>query len=64
MKAVRRYAKSCSSSERHLLLAVCTVCDFGHLANDLAADRAWQDITTGCDARLRAAIAACVMAAP
>jgi len=62
--AARHYAKTCSSGERRLLLAVCTVCDFGHLADDLAAGRAWQDITMGCDARYRAAIAACVMEAP
>lgn len=61
--AACRYARTCSS-ERRLLLAVCTVCDFGHMADDLATGRAWQDITTGCDARYRAAIAACVMEAP
>jgi hypothetical protein len=49
-----------SSGERRLLLAVYTVCDFGHLADG----RARQDITMGCDARYRAAIAACVMEAP
>ncbi|MBR0999301.1 MULTISPECIES: hypothetical protein [Bradyrhizobium] len=62
--AVRRYAGKCSSGEYRLLLAICALADFGHVADELAAGRAWQDITRGCDLRFRAAIAACVEAAP
>jgi hypothetical protein len=47
-----------------LLLAICAAVDFAHVADDLAAGRAWQDIAAGCDRRCRAAIAACVMEAP
>jgi hypothetical protein len=61
---VRRYAETCSSGEFRLLLAICTLVDFGHLADDLADGKAWQDLVTGCDRRFRAAIAACVMEAP
>jgi hypothetical protein len=64
VKAVRRYAKTCSSGEYRLLLAVTAFADFGHVADELAGGRAWQDITRGCDLRYRAAIAACVAAAP
>lgn len=62
--AVRRYAGKCSSGEYRLLLAICAFADFGHVADELSAGRAWQDITRGCDLRFRAAIAACVEAAP
>jgi hypothetical protein len=62
--AVRRYAGKCSSGEYRLLLAVCALADFGHVADELTGGRAWQDITRGCDFRFRAAIAACVEAAP
>ena len=61
---VRRYAGKCSSGEYRLLLAVCALADFGHVADELAGGRAWQDITRGCDHRFQAAIAACVEAAP
>lgn len=64
VKAVRRYAKTCSSGEYRLLLAICAFADFGHVADELVAGRAWQDITRGCDLSFRAAIAACVEAAP
>lgn len=47
-----------------LLLAVAAFADFGHVADELAGGRAWQDITRGCDLRYRAAIAACVAATP
>jgi hypothetical protein len=62
--AVRRYAGKCSSGEYRLLLAICAFADFAHVADELAGGRAWQDITRGCDLRFRAAIAACVEAAP
>ncbi|MBR0749983.1 hypothetical protein JQ582_39345 [Bradyrhizobium japonicum] len=62
--AVRRYAGKCSSGEFRLLLAVCALADFGHVADELSGGRAWQDITRGCDLRFRAAIAACVEEAP
>lgn len=62
--AVRRYASKCSSGEYKLLLAICAFADFGHVGDELAGGRAWQDITRGCDRRFRAAIAACVEAAP
>jgi hypothetical protein len=62
--AVRRYAKTCSTGEYRLLLAACALADFGHVADELADGRAWRDITRGCDLRFRAAIAACVQAAP
>jgi hypothetical protein len=62
--AVRRYAGICSSGEFRLLLAICTLVDFGHLADDLADGKAWQDLVMGCDRRFRAAIAACMMEAP
>jgi hypothetical protein len=45
VKAVRRYAKTCSSGEYRLLLAVTALADFGHVADELAGGRAWQDIT-------------------
>ncbi|MHC2623871.1 hypothetical protein ACVIW2_005903 [Bradyrhizobium huanghuaihaiense] len=61
--AVRRYARKCSSGEYRLLLAICAFADFGHVADELAGGRAWQDITRGCELRFRA-IAACVEAAP
>jgi hypothetical protein len=64
VKVVRRYAKTCSSGEYRLLLAVAALADFGHVADELADGRAWQDITRGCDLQYRAAIAACVEAAP
>ena len=63
-KAVRRYATTCSTGEYLLLVAICALVDFADLADDLAGSRAWQDITRGCDGRFRAAIAACVEAAP
>jgi hypothetical protein len=63
-RAVRRYAKTCSTGEYRLLVAIRALVDFADLADDLAGARAWQDITRGCDARFRAAIAACVMEAP
>ena len=62
VKAARSYAKTCSSGEPRLLLAVCAAVDFAYLADDLAGGRAWQDITAGCDLRYRAAIAARVLA--
>ena len=55
--ALRRYAGTCSSGEFRLLLAICTVVDFGHLADDLADGKAWQDLVMGCDRRFRVAIA-------
>jgi hypothetical protein len=58
--AVRRHAGICSSGELRVLLAICLVCDFGHLADELAGGRAWEDITMGCGPRERATIAACV----
>ncbi len=64
VKAARSYSSTCSSGELRLLLAVCTMLDFAHVADDLAGGRAWQDITIGCDLRYRAAIAACVLEAP
>jgi hypothetical protein len=42
----------------------CAFADFGHVADQMAAGRAWRDITMGCDRRYRAAIAACVMEVP
>jgi hypothetical protein len=62
VKAVRRLATKCSSEELRLLLAICAVLDFAHLADDLARGQAWQDD------RMRPAlpwaIAACVLATP
>ena len=63
VEAVRRYAGVCSSGEYRLLLAVCALCDFGHLADDLSGSSTWQNITRGCDQEFRAAIAACIEAA-
>ena len=40
VKAVRQCAKTCSSGEFRLLLAVCALTDFGHIADELAAGRA------------------------
>jgi hypothetical protein len=45
--AVRRYAGTCSSGEFRLLLAVCTLVDFGHLADDLEGGKAWQEVVIG-----------------
>ncbi len=64
VRAVRRYVGVCSSGEFSLLLAVCALSDFGHVADDLSRGTAWQNITRGCDREYRAAIAACVEAAP
>ena len=64
VRAVRRYAGVCSSGEFSLLVAVCALADFGHVADDLSRGTAWQNITRGCDQEYRAAIAACVEAAP
>ncbi|MFQ3451794.1 hypothetical protein PMN64_00495 [Bradyrhizobium sp. UFLA01-814] len=64
VRAIRRYAGFCSSGEFRLLLAVAAFADFGHVADDLSGNTTWQNITRGCDADYRAAIAACVMAAP
>jgi hypothetical protein len=64
VRAVRRYAKVCSSGEYRLLLAICSLADFGHVADELSAGLAWQNIVRGCDREYRAAIAACVKHAP
>jgi hypothetical protein len=64
VKAVRRYAGVCSSGEFRLLLAICAFADFGHVADEMSAGTAWQNISRGCDRRFRAAIAACVMESP
>jgi hypothetical protein len=60
VRAVHCYAKICSSGEYRLLLAICALVDFGHVADELSAGLAWQKIVRGCDGRYRAAIAACV----
>ncbi|WP_027545311.1 hypothetical protein [Bradyrhizobium sp. WSM2254] len=62
--AARRYARTCSSGELRLLLAVLSLADFAHLSDELADGKAWQHMTMGCDRRYRAAIAACMMEAP
>jgi hypothetical protein len=64
VKAVRRYATTCSCGELRLLLALCAAVDFAHVADDLAGGRAWQDMTAGCDLRYRTAIAACILGMP
>lgn len=64
VRAVRRYAGVCSSGEFRLLLAICAFADFGHVADELSAGSAWQNIARGCDSRYRAAIAACVEHSP
>jgi len=63
--AVRTYAGVASQGEHSLLLAICTMVDFGHLADKLAEPHVtWQNIVRGCDGQTRAAIAACIEAAP
>lgn len=62
--AARRYARSCSSGELRLRLAVLALVDFAHLSDELADGKARQDMTMGCDRRYRAAIAVCMMEAP
>lgn len=62
--AVRRYAGKCSTGEFRLLLAICSLCDFGHIADEFASGHAWQNIARSCDREFRAAIAACVEASP
>lgn len=64
VRAARRYAGVCSSGEFRLLLAICSLADFGHVADDLAAGMAWQHIVRGCDHQYRSAIAACVEHSP
>jgi hypothetical protein len=63
--AVRSYAGTASGGERSLLLAVCTLCDFAHVADKLSEQhQAWQNIVSGCDHGFRAAVATCIEAAP
>ncbi|WP_398466539.1 hypothetical protein [Tardiphaga sp.] len=63
--AVRTYAGVASQGEHSLLLAVCAMVDFGHLADKLSEPHVtWQNIVRGCDAQTRAAIAACIEASP
>lgn len=61
IKAVRRYARVCSSGEYKLLLGICTLCDFSHIADGLSKSKTWQTIGRGMDDDFRAALAACVL---
>ncbi|MBI5131499.1 MAG: hypothetical protein HZA66_18840 [Rhodopseudomonas palustris] len=63
--AVRAYAGKASQGEHSLLLAICVLVDFGHVADKLSELLlTWQNIVRGCDRETRAAIAACIEAAP
>jgi hypothetical protein len=63
--AVRTYAGVASQGELSLLLAICAMVDFGHVADKLSEPHlTWQNIVRGCDGQTRAAIAACIEAAP
>lgn len=59
--AVRRYEGVCSSGERVLLLAICCLCDFAWLADELQQGLTWQQFSrVGGD--YRKAVAACIAA--
>jgi hypothetical protein len=60
-EAVRRYAVACSADEWTLLLAIAALCDFAELADELAGNRAWSNLTTCSDKNFRRAIAACIV---
>jgi hypothetical protein len=63
--AIKDYAGVCSSGERCLAAAVCTLCDFDFVADEIYGPMpVWQNIVRGCSAEYRARIAACIEQAP
>lgn len=60
-KAARRYAGACSAGEWTLLLAIASLRDFAELADKLAGDAAWRNLTSCSDKKFRRAIAACIV---
>jgi hypothetical protein len=49
VKAAKRYARVCSSDKYRLLLGICTLCDFPHVADGLSKSKTWQTIVRGMD---------------
>jgi hypothetical protein len=60
-KAVKKYAQVCSSGEYRLLLGICLLTDFPHVADALSRSQTWEIIRTGMDDDFRRALAACVV---
>jgi len=60
VKAVKRYARVCSSGEYRLALGICLLTDFPHVADSLSKSKTWETIRTGMDRDFRRALAACV----
>ncbi len=61
VKLVRRCDGVCSSGERILLHAICHVCDFAWLADELAKGKAWRNMDR-VSGKWRLAVAACIAA--
>lgn len=59
-KAARRYAGVCSPGERELLKGILLLCDFAHIADEIADGEAYGNMTR-CGGDFRQALAACVV---
>lgn len=67
VKAVTRRAGTCSTGELNLLYALCCLCDFGHVADEVSckldakvANKTWSDIYASMDEPHAAVLAACI----
>jgi hypothetical protein len=58
--AARRYGGVCSAGERELLKAICLLCDFALVADEISAGEAYVNMTR-CGGDFRRAFAACIL---
>jgi hypothetical protein len=60
IKAVRRRARTASTGEYFLLLGIASLCDFGHIADQVNKRKTWQGFYARLDHEHALALASCV----